>query len=195
MDGVVSELTKVVLPSTVIHIDTEGFYNCLKLKNCDLSNNVVYIGSKAFAAAAADSVMALEMQELPVNLLHLGSYAFYRCANVAFSFIPNNITTIDAYTFTNCYNITINEFGGGDSKLTSIGSMAFRGAGSSIINTLTFAPPLATIDSNGQFKNGYAGVTTINTHSLFGYSSGDDWEMALWDDASRPGSITTNEST
>ena len=142
--------------------------------------------------------MKLEIDELPANLKTLGTRAFYRAGEgIKFSFIPKDLKIISDYSLSGCPNITINYFGGEDSKLEKIGSNAFRNSGSSTVTTLTFKYPVMITDSQSLFHNGsgYAdSITTIETHSLFEYDNEEEWENALFNwtsETSRSNEITT----
>lgn len=197
-----SQLTTVHnIPSTLESVGTAAFRNCLKLQKCDLPNTLKKIGPYAFASMTTSANMTIQMSELPTNLETLGEYAFCRAGSgIKFSVIPSKITELPDWCLGQCPEITINQFGGVGSSLTKIGTNVFYNSGSPTVTTLTFEAPLATIDSYALFKSGLennygSSVTTINTHSLFGYETSDAWELDLfgWPAGdTRVHAITTN---
>lgn len=189
------------VPSTLESIGTAAFRNCLKLQKCDLPNTLRKIGPYAFASMTTSANMTLQMNELPTNLEYLGEYSFCRTGSgIKFSVIPSKVAELPDWCLGQCPEITINQFGGVGSSLTKIGTNVFYNSGSPTVTTLTFEAPLATVDSYALFKSGLennygSSVTTINTHSLFGYETSDAWELDLfgWPAGdTRVHAITTN---
>lgn len=189
------------LPSTLKYVGDYAFKECTRLKECTLPNSVQFIGEYGFGCQPTTSTMSIEMNELPTSLVKLGQYAFYRGGQgIKFTTLPSGISVIPQWCFGGCSNIAINQFGGSESSLTTIETNAFYNAGSSAVTTLTFESPLTSVVSANLFKSStdenYAGsIMTINTHSLFGYESEDEWEAALFGwttDGGRVNEITTN---
>ena len=63
------ELEKIVIPESVIKINTEAFSACLKLKT-NLPPKLKWIGSDAFSSSGLDSIV------FPATMEYIGKEAF-----------------------------------------------------------------------------------------------------------------------
>ncbi len=87
-----SDVVDVAIPSTVKKIDTDGFYNCTKLKNVYFSEGLEEIGQDAFNRTALTEV------DLPDTLTTLGGgcFAYTKLKKV---YIPKNTASIYSSSF------------------------------------------------------------------------------------------------
>lgn len=72
-----SDLTRVVLPSSVTMIDDYAFMGCYKLAEVVMSDQVTSIGDQAF-----NSCFALQGITMPRDLRHVGRLAFKDCSSL-----------------------------------------------------------------------------------------------------------------
>jgi hypothetical protein len=145
--------------------------------------------------------MKVKISKLPKYLEYLGSYAFY-CGgdNITIETIPDFLTALDSYTFAYCPRIRISQFGGGNSRLTKMGTTIFRSSGADDITILRFEAPVTIPDTDRMFQDGYKGVKEIYTHSLFDAVGNSDAEKItylenrLWHDTegTKAATITTH---
>lgn len=103
-----SAITRLQLPSTIIAIlsseknsvDSLGaFYQNLSLKSFIPSENLKYIGNKAFFGCSA-----LENVFLPIGLEYIGDYAFSECASLSQISIFGK-TSVGEGAFAGCVNL------------------------------------------------------------------------------------------
>ena len=57
------------------------------------------------------------------NVTSIGTYAFYRCVNLALTSLPNGITTIGPYGFSGCHNLTLTSL---PNSITNLGQNSFQ---------------------------------------------------------------------
>lgn len=70
-------LTTVTLPSTLINISSQAFFNCPNLKNITLNDNLQIIGEGAFALSGVESIF------IPENVSEIGEGAFSGCSELS----------------------------------------------------------------------------------------------------------------
>lgn len=93
-------LLSICLPSSVIEIDTEAFYGCIRLQSIDLSNGLSKIGELAF-----DSCLNLRSITLPESVLEVGQGAFAECDNLTNVVLLGANTQLDPHVFGECDNL------------------------------------------------------------------------------------------
>lgn len=84
-----SSLTKVAIPSSVISIGNEAFYNCRSLTNITIGNGVTSIGESAFYGCSS-----LTSVTIPDSVTSISSGAFNSCTSLKSITIPSNVTSI-----------------------------------------------------------------------------------------------------
>lgn len=84
-----SSLTKVAIPSSVISIGNEAFYNCRSLTNITIGSGVTSIGGAAFFACGR-----LASITIPDSVTSISSGAFNSCTSLKSITIPSNVTSI-----------------------------------------------------------------------------------------------------
>lgn len=93
-----SSLTKVAIPSSVISIGNEAFYNCRSLTNITIGNGVTSIGESAFYGCSS-----LTSITIPSNVTSMGSAALRiggGANEVIITMLPTTPPTIASNTFT-----------------------------------------------------------------------------------------------
>ena len=131
-------LNSILLPSTVVEVQSEAFRNCRSLKGINIPN-VKEIGSMAFSgctsltdisfpattnvgSSAFESCNNLTSVSLP-NAASIGSFAFSSCNNLTSVSLPN-AASIGSFAFSSCYNLTSVSL---PATLLSLGTDAFNG--------------------------------------------------------------------
>lgn len=84
-----SSLTKVAIPSSVISIGNEAFYNCRSLTNITIGNGVTSIGESAFSGCSS-----LTSVTIPNSVTSISSGAFNSCTSLKSITIPSNVTSM-----------------------------------------------------------------------------------------------------
>lgn len=84
-----SSLTKVAIPSSVISIGNEAFYNCRSLTNITIGNGVTSIGESAFYGCSS-----LTSVTIPDSVTSISSGAFNACTSLKSITIPSNVTSM-----------------------------------------------------------------------------------------------------
>ena len=202
MENMNPQLKKIVLPDSIMYIGEKAFSECTLLEDINLNDNIIYIGTRCFAGKGLTSDrMKVKISKLPKYLEYLGGYAFY-CGgdNITIETIPDFLTALDSYTFAYCPRIRISQFGGGNSRLTKMGTTIFRSSGADDITALHFEAPVTIPDTDRMFQDGYKGVKEIYTYSLFDAVGNSDAEKItylenrLWHDieGTKAGTITTH---
>lgn len=120
--------TTITIPETVIYdnieyivteIGYQAFYNCSKVKNVNIGNNVTTIGKHAFISSGVSNV------QFGNNVTTIGEKAFCLCSRLSNITIGNSVTTIGdrAFSLSGLTNITI------PNSVITIGFGAFEECG------------------------------------------------------------------
>lgn len=109
-----SAIESVSLPSSLLHIGKEAFYNCKKLSDITLPENLESIGDEAFRETYLSQI------NLPQSLRVIGDKAFLLCGLTYLS-LPDKIEKIGESAFgeNNFMSLTLPE------SITEIGDRAF----------------------------------------------------------------------
>ena len=117
-----SEITQVVIPSSVTEIDVEAFFNCRSLESVIIPDSVTEIGERAFIYCRS-----LKSITIPDNVTQINPKMFHGCHSLESIVIPDSVTEIRYGAFFNCRslkNIVI------PNSVTGIGSSTFSGCAS-----------------------------------------------------------------
>ena len=92
-----STLQTVKLPSTLVTIGDQAFFECANLSAIELPNSVTTIGYRSF-----EKCTGLETVKLSEQLLSIGQSAFHNCINLNSIELPDSLTNIGYAAFQNC---------------------------------------------------------------------------------------------
>lgn len=139
-----SFIKKIVIPSSVITIESHAFENCKCLSNIEFQSNskLKLIGKNSFSGSCIQKIIIPRLVtcidesafkqceyleevifEANSNLSTIGKYAFGQCILKNIS-IPSSVTKIDDYAFSLCNKLEKIELNS-NSELKSIGNNAF----------------------------------------------------------------------
>lgn len=169
-----TELTSIILPTTVLNIGSSAFLGCSALESVEINSGLTAIGSRAFSGCSS-----LTEMNLPEGLTTIAENTFYNCTSLASVNIPSGVTTIGAYAFQNCSELanvsipegvtTINEYAFAGcssiesmnipSSVTSLGGNAF--ANCSSLESVTLPSDLTSISTNA-----FYGCTALESISI-----------------------------
>jgi len=143
------DIISVSFPDSITRIDEKAFYQCKNIKTLNLSKNLVFIGSYAFAgceslvdvvfpSAVTDirdyafaSCISLEKVDLSnCSLSTIQEGSFRACTNLNTVKLPKNLTTIETYAFNN--DISLKELEIPDT-VSKIETYAFSGTENCIL--------------------------------------------------------------
>ncbi len=110
-------LTGIVLQDSLTSIDSEAFHNCSSLTSISIPNGITELSSSVFSGC--DSLSSVI---LPEGLTVIGDNAFSGCTQITSIELPKSLITIGRSAFSGCTQIT--SIGLPDS-LTMIGEYAF----------------------------------------------------------------------
>lgn len=182
-DRALSQLVKVDLPRTIQTIGDRAFIGQIKLLDVNILNgeNTVLssIGDWAFAALNGNNNsseygqphMKIKVEELPINLLTLGTGTFYLGGeNIQITKIPPLIKILPSRCFFICPNVNVTEFGIVESNhagisdytlsaLETIRINSFYASGNNV-TTIHIHEGIKTIESDAfrRYGNNYDGI-------------------------------------
>lgn len=135
-----SNLTNIILPDTVTHIDDGAFSSCRSLTNIEIPDSVTSVGSGVFYYCEAltdvnipDSITGISKSMfcycraltniiIPDTVTYIGDSAFSTCDKLTDIVIPENVTSIGSYAFAYCDGLTVVEI---PEKVSVISDHAF----------------------------------------------------------------------
>ena len=111
-----SNITEIIIPEGITHIQDRAFYKCKKLVRVVFPSTLVYIGESAFLGCES-----LEKIVLPPSLRLIDTSAFMSCRNLSSISLGNGVITIKQKAFcgTAIESITI------PNSVYAVGSKAF----------------------------------------------------------------------
>ena len=133
-----SEITNLIIPSTITKIKNYAFSGCSGLTAVEIPNSVTSIGSEAFAYCSG-----LTAVEIPNSVIYIGEGAFYKCSGLTAVEIPNSVTTIGSSAFSGCSGLTAVEI---PNSVIYIGVGAFEGCSGLIRVDITDLEAWCNID-------------------------------------------------
>lgn len=170
-----TEITSVVIPSTVTKICIGTFYKCKRITSVTIPSSVTFIDSYSFYLSGLTSVNipssvttingsalggafegCTELTSVTLNegLQTLGARAFSGCTGMTSINIPASVTTISSSAFNNCVALSSVSFAG--SNLTTIGQSVFVGC-----TSLTSIQLPNSVTSIGTAAFQYSGLTSF----------------------------------
>lgn len=113
-----SEITSVVLPTTLKYVGPSAFRLCTNLEQVEFNEGLELIDENAFYNC--DSLTSLEF---PSTLKQIGNYAFYGCTSVESIMLNEGLEIIDNWAFFKNYYVEEITF---PSTIKMIGKNSFR---------------------------------------------------------------------
>ena len=104
-----SDLTSVVVPSSVTSIGTGAFSDCSGLESLVVEkNNAAYYseGNCIIEKETKTLVVGCKTSVIPGNVTSIGSNAFYGCTGLTSITIPDSVTSIGSKAFCGCTGLT-----------------------------------------------------------------------------------------
>jgi len=93
-------LSKVIIPNSVIYIRGYSFYSCINLTEIIIPDSVIIIEYNAFRNCSN-----LTKIGIPDSVTNIECGAFFNCVSLISVIIPNSITYIGNYAFWGCENL------------------------------------------------------------------------------------------
>lgn len=117
-----TNLTTVILPSTISEISKTAFRSCTSLSYVNLPDGLTVIGDSAFIGCTS-----LKYLTIPEGVEEINPNTFKDCTSLETVNLPSTINNIDANAFQNCEDLVNINF---PLALTNIGKSAFQGCSS-----------------------------------------------------------------
>lgn len=144
-------LVKVTIPGTVEVIGQSAFEYCTNLSTIVMGSGVKQIYSSAFSGCKA-----LTSVTIPSTVESIGNWAFYECVALTSVSIGNNVTSIGSSVFRGCKALTSLTIG---SKVESIGASAFADCTS--LKSVTIPSSVKSIDTYA-----FGGCTSLTSFTV-----------------------------
>ncbi len=116
-----SKLKNIELKDGTIYVGSKCFENMYYIENITLPNSIKIIGSYAFASCSR--LTNVIMSE---GVISIGARAFEDCTSIEYITIPNSVQFIRGYAFHGCSSLSRISLG---NAITTIGYSAFVGCG------------------------------------------------------------------
>lgn len=113
-----SEITTIILPTTLETINNYAFSNCSSLLEMEIPSSVTTIGISAFSGCTS-----LTKVDFPENVTTLSDRLFANCSSLAEFEISEKVTTIGFNTFEGCSSLKVVVI---PNNVTEIGKSAFE---------------------------------------------------------------------
>ena len=94
------DIKKIIIPDTVIRIESDAFFKCSGLTNVTIPDSVTNIGNWAFEGCSG-----LTSVTIPGSVTSIGGCAFESCSGLTSVTIPDNVMNIGKWAFDNCNNL------------------------------------------------------------------------------------------
>ena len=102
-----SKLNTIVIPNSVTRIGLCAFYECKSLIDITLPDSVVYIGESAFLDCS--SLVGIT---IPDSVESIENFTFFGCSNLQVITIPKSVTYIGEFALAHCTNLSCIQFEG-----------------------------------------------------------------------------------
>lgn len=93
-------VSEVVIPSTVIYIETLSFGYCHSIPHIEIPDGVQSIDAKAFVGCSS-----LNSIHIPAGISTIKESAFEYCSSLPYLYLPATVQTIERNAFNNCTNL------------------------------------------------------------------------------------------
>lgn len=159
-------MSEIILPSTLVSIDTSSFSNCTSLTNITFPDSLTSIGSCAFGQCTnLTSINLNKVKNIEEN-------AFFGCTKLSFVTPSLELTTIGHRAFADCTGLNSFIF---QSKVNSIACDAFDGC-SNLLEIIALPETPPTILHCDTFKLGNAiYIFYVPTNSVDAYKAAAGW--------------------
>lgn len=146
------KITSVTIPSSIISIGSNAFYNCVDLRAVYITDLVAWCNitfheanSNPLQYAHHLYLNGEEVKDLviPSNFTTIGSNVFSGCSGLTSVTIPNSVTTIDDTAFSECTGLTSVTI---PNSVTTIGNNVFYGCTG--LTTIDIPNSVTSIGSN-----------------------------------------------
>ncbi len=114
-----NNLESMIIPNTVIWIDSSAFGLCDSLTNITIPDSVTSIGSAAFGGCSSLTDIAI-----PNSVTSIDYAAFRGCSSLTSITIPDSVTSIGSDAFSDCSSLTSITI---PDSVTKLGEYAFGG--------------------------------------------------------------------
>lgn len=92
---------KVILPSSLIHIEESCFRNCNNLNEVVWPESLSYIGPSALENCNLRGMLNLSL----INLTQIGDYAFHNNRELSYMILPHGLVSIGDFSFSFCTSL------------------------------------------------------------------------------------------
>ncbi|MEI8086605.1 MAG: leucine-rich repeat protein, partial [Paludibacter sp.] len=171
-----SQLSTLVLPTTLTSIGSQAFDGCNSLTDITLPNSLTSIGIRAFADCTSLTAITLPSSlttisgnafqgsgltsiTIPSSVTSIDGYVFADCCYLTDITLPSSLTTIPNGTFSGCSRLTDISI---PSTVTTIGYQAFMYCQG--LTAITIPTSVTSIQSSA--FNNCSGLTSINIPTL-----------------------------
>lgn len=93
-------VSEVVIPSTVIYIETLSFGYCHSIPHIEIPDGVQSIDAKAFISCSS-----LDSIHIPAGISTIKESTFEYCSSLPYLYLPATVQTIERNAFNNCTNL------------------------------------------------------------------------------------------
>ncbi|AEF80294.1 cell surface protein [Leadbettera azotonutricia ZAS-9] len=115
------KLAGIVLPSSLISIGDNAFFECVGLISVTIPNSVTSIGDWAFS-----DCIGLASVTIPNSVTSIGDGTFSGCSGLTSVTIPNSVTSIGDRAFQDCPGLTAIQVNANNTNYSSEGGVLFN---------------------------------------------------------------------
>ena len=182
-------LTELVIPDDVRRIENDAFKNCISITSVTISDNVTFVGKKAFSGTAwydnhpnglmyvgkllyayKGNISRNQSIAIKEGTLAIADSVFINCSNLTSVEIPEGVITIGDYAFDNCTGLTSVTI---PNSVTTIGKYAFSDCRN--LKNVTIPDGVTTIGDYAFYNcTNLTSVTIPNSVTTIGKSAFSD---------------------